>query len=188
VPFSFNPAGTEFTELNQLKYAAAAILLIMFEHYDASIAQDSIVMKNDKDKVDITVVEDHGGILTIRGGGARRDWNGIHYKQGMSRKNVGTTNLSANIATIPPGGVAYAHIHVDFEVILYIIEGRVRHEFGDGLKQVIENEAGDFIYIKPGVPHEVFNMSDTEPVVAFVARSSADEWDNIIPYEGTQNR
>src|SRR5437660_8475440 len=101
----------------------------------------------------------------------------------MSRKNVGTTSLSANIATIPPGGVAYAHIHVDFEVILYIIEGRVRHEFGDGLKQVLENEAGDFIYIKRGVPHEVFNISYTEPVVAVVARSSADEWDYIVPYE-----
>jgi uncharacterized RmlC-like cupin family protein len=99
---------------------------------------------------------------------------------------VGTTSLSANIATIPPGGVAYAHIHVGFEVILYIIEGKVRHEFGDGCKQVIENEAGDFIYIKPGVPHEVFNMSDTEPVVAFVARSSADEWDNITPYNRNQ--
>ena len=139
-------------------------------------------MKSDKDKVSISAVEDHDGILTIRGGGARRDWNGIHYKQGMSRKNVETTNLSANIATIPPGGVAYAHIHVDFEVILYIIEGRVRHEFGDGLKQVIENEAGDFIYIKPGVPHEVFNMSDTEPVVAVVARSDASEWENIVPF------
>jgi hypothetical protein len=33
------------------------------------------------------------------------------------------------------------------------------------------------------VPHEVFNLSDTEPVVAVVARSSADEWDNIVPYE-----
>jgi uncharacterized RmlC-like cupin family protein len=33
-------------------------------------------------------------------------------------------------------------------------------------------EAGDFVYIKPGMPHEVFNMSDTESVVAFVARSS----------------
>jgi len=140
-------------------------------------------MKIDKqDKVDTSAVEDRGGIVTIRGGGARRDWNGIHYKQGMSAKNVGTTKLSANIATIPPGGVAYAHIHVDFEVILYIIEGRVRHEFGEKCKQVIENEAGDFIYIKPDVPHEVFNMSDTEPVVAFVARSSAQEWDNIIPY------
>jgi hypothetical protein len=26
-------------------------------------------------------------------------------------------------------------------------------------------------------------MSDTEPVVAFVARSSANEWDEIIPYD-----
>jgi uncharacterized RmlC-like cupin family protein len=140
-------------------------------------------MTNPNDKIELNAVENHGGILTIRGGGVRRDWNGIHYKQGMSRKNVGTSSLSANIATIPPGGVAYAHVHVGFEVILYIIEGRVRHEFGDGLNQVIENEAGDFIYIKPGVPHEVFNMSDTERVVAFVARSSADEWDNIIPYD-----
>ena len=104
----------------------------------------------------------------------------------MSAKNVGTTKLSANIATIPPGGIAYAHIHVGFELILYILEGKVRHEFGPGLKQAVENEAGDFIYIKPGVPHEVFNMSDTEPVVAFVARSSADEWDNIIPYDRNQ--
>ena len=82
-----------------------------------------------------------------------------------------------------PGGVAYAHIHVGFELILYILEGKVRHEFGPGLKQVLENEAGDFIYIKPDVPHEVFNMSNTQPVVAFVARSSASEWDDIIPYD-----
>jgi uncharacterized RmlC-like cupin family protein len=53
---------------------------------------------------------------------------------------------------------------------------------------VLENKAGDFIYIKPGVPHEVFNMSDTEPVVAFVARSSAVEWDNIIPYDRNQQK
>ncbi len=138
-------------------------------------------MNDNNDNIDCNAVEDHGGILTMRGGGARRDWNGIHYKQGMSAKNVGTTKLSANIATIPPGGVAYAHIHVNFELILYIIQGRVRHEFGEGFTKVLENEAGDFIYIKPGVPHEVFNMSDTEPVVAFVARSSAYEWDNIIP-------
>lgn len=140
-------------------------------------------METKKDQIELSAVEDHGGILAIRGGGARRDWNGIHYRQGMSAKNVGTTRLSANIATIPPGGVAYAHIHVGFELILYILEGRVRHEFGPGLKQVIENEAGDFIYIKPDVPHEVFNLSESEPVVAFVARSSAEEWDNIVSYD-----
>jgi hypothetical protein len=30
-------------------------------------------------------------------------------------------------------------------------------------------------------------MSDTEPVVAFVARSSPDEWDNIIPYDRSEH-
>ena len=132
-------------------------------------------------------VEGHDGIFVVRAGKNCRDWNGIHYQAGLSGKNVGAKALSMNVATIPPGGVAYAHIHVGFEVILYIIEGKVRHEFGEGLKQTIENEAGDFIYIKPGVPHEVFNMSDTEPVVAFVARSSAEEWDNIIPYDRNES-
>ena len=140
-------------------------------------------MKKTSDNIELNAVEDHDGILTIRGGGGKRDWNGIHYKQGMSAKNVGSTKLSCNVATIPPGGVAYAHIHDGFELMLYILEGNVRHEFGDHLKKVLENKAGDFIYIKSGVPHEVFNMSKTEPVVAFVARSSANEWDNIVPYD-----
>ncbi len=135
------------------------------------------------DHIDQSAVEDLDGITIIRGGGKKRGWNGIHYKQGMSEKNVGSTKLSCNVATIPPGGVAYAHIHVDFELMLYILEGRVRHEYGPGLRKTVENEAGDFIFIKPGVPHEVFNMSDTEPVVAFVARSAASEWDKIIPYD-----
>ena len=128
-------------------------------------------------------VEGADGILVIRGSGNVRSWNGIQYKPGMSAKNVGSRKLSMNVATIPPGGVAHAHIHVDFEVMLYILEGRVRHEYGPGLKKTVENQAGDFIYIEPGVPHEVFNVSDTEPVVAVVARSDASEWENIIPYD-----
>ena len=127
--------------------------------------------------------EGHDGILVVRGSGNCRDWNGIHYKAGLSAKNVGSRQLSMNVATIPPGGVAYAHIHVGFEVMLYILEGRVRHEYGDGLKQTVENQAGDFIFIEPGVPHEVFNMSQTEPVVAVVARSDSGEWEHIIPYQ-----
>src|SRR5437899_11926343 len=118
-------------------------------------------------------VEGGDCVLTIRCSGNCRSWNGIQYKPGMSAKNVGSKKLSMNVATIPPGGVAYAHIHVDFEVMLYILEGRVRHEYGPGLRKAIENQAGDFIYIEPGVPHEVLNMSESEPVVAVVARSDA---------------
>ncbi len=128
-------------------------------------------------------VEGGDGISVIRGSTNCRSWNNIQYKPGLSGKNVGSNQLSMNVATIPPGGVAYAHIHVDFEVMLYLLQGKVRHEYGDGLKQTVENVAGDFIFIEPGVPHEVFNVSDTEPVVAVVARSDASEWKNIVSYD-----
>jgi uncharacterized RmlC-like cupin family protein len=127
-------------------------------------------------------VEGGQGIFTIRASDTHRGWNGIRYKTGLSAKNVPAGRLSMNVATIPPGGVAYAHIHQDFEVMLYILAGKVRHEYGPGLSRVIDNQAGDFIYIEPGVPHEVLNLSDSEPVVAVVARSDASEWEHIVDY------
>jgi uncharacterized RmlC-like cupin family protein len=131
----------------------------------------------------VAAAEGHDGIFVVRGSGNCRDWNNIHYKAGLSEKNVSAKQLSMNVATIPPGGVALAHIHVGFEVMLYILQGRVRHEYGEGLRHVVENQAGDFIFIEPGVPHEVFNVSDTEPVVAVVARSDPSEWQHIVPYQ-----
>jgi uncharacterized RmlC-like cupin family protein len=124
--------------------------------------------------------EDLGGISVLRHSGTTRGWNGIRYKTGLAARNTNAKALSMNVATIPPGGVAYAHIHVDFEVMLYILAGRVRHEYGEGLKHSVDNEAGDFIFIEPGVPHEVINLSATEPVMAVVARSDASEWEHII--------
>ena len=126
-------------------------------------------------------VEDLDGITVLRGGGSARGWNGIRYQQGLSAKNAGALNLSINVATVPPGAIAYAHIHDGFEVMLFIVQGRVKHTYGENLSKEVINEAGDFIYIKPGVPHEVFNIGD-EPLIAFVARSTADEWDKIVNY------
>ncbi len=124
-------------------------------------------------------IEDLGGITVLRGGGDGRGWNGIEYKQGLSDKNAGSKNLSINMAMVPAGAIAYAHIHDGFEVMLYIDRGTVKHTYGENLENEVINIAGDFIYIKPGVPHEVFNIGD-EPLRVFVARSAANEWDNII--------
>ena len=113
-------------------------------------------------------VESHPGIHVIRGGGAsNRAWNGIRYKTGLSGKNVGSQALSMNLASVPPGAIAYAHIHNGFEVMLFIIEGKVRHEFGPKLEHAVENEA--------------FNIGDG-PATVVVARSAADEWDKIIDF------
>lgn len=139
-------------------------------------------MSNENDALR-AAVEGGNGISVIRGSDNHRGWNGIRYKTGMSAKNVGSAKLSMNVATIPPGGTAFAHIHVDFELMLYILEGNVRHAYGPGLRQTIDNQAGDFIFIEPGVPHEVYNLSETDVVRAVVARSDASEWENIVPYD-----
>jgi uncharacterized RmlC-like cupin family protein len=132
-------------------------------------------------------VEAGEGISVVRssrvfGGRNFREWNGIEYRAGLSARNVEARALSMNVATVAPGAIAYAHIHDGFEVMLYIMQGKVRHIYGHDLKQTVDNEAGDFIFIEPGVPHEVYNLSETEPVVAVVARSDPGEWEHIIPY------
>ena len=115
--------------------------------------------------------EGGGGIKVVRGGG------------GLSVENVNSKALSMKVATIAPGGVIPAHVHVDFETMIYLLQGHVRHEYGAGCQLTMENSAGDFIYIEPGVPHEVFNLSASEPAVAVIARSAADEWERTIPYD-----
>ncbi len=112
-----------------------------------------------------------GGISMLRGGTA------------LSSSNVEAQGLSMKLAVIPPGGIIPAHLHIDFETMIYVLEGSVRHEYGDGCQLVMENQAGDFVFIQPGVPHEVFNLSDTEPVVAVIARSAPDEIEQTIPYD-----
>ena len=128
-------------------------------------------------------VDGEGGIFSVRQLENIRGWNNIQYGAGLSEKNVGSKKLSMNVATIPPGGVALAHIHVDFEVMIYLLQGSVRHEYGPGCNKSVIHEAGDMIFIKPEIPHEVFNMSDTEEVKAVVARSDSSEWENIVPYD-----
>ena len=128
-------------------------------------------------------VNDEGGIWSLRQVEKVRGWNSIEYGAGLSGKNTPSTALSMNCAYIPPGGVAKAHIHVDFDVMIYLLKGSVRHEFGPGCRESVIHSAGDMFYIEPGLPHEVFNCSDEEWVHAVVARSDASEWQNIIPYD-----
>jgi hypothetical protein len=62
-------------------------------------------------------VEGKDGISVTRGSENCRGWNGIHYKVGMPSRNVGSKKRSMNVATIPPGGVAAAYVHVGFELM-----------------------------------------------------------------------
>ena len=67
------------------------------------MSEKKVLTKDDVSEEELkAVVEGGDGIYTIRGGGNLRGWNGIRYKAGMSGKNVGSSKLSMNVATIPP--------------------------------------------------------------------------------------
>jgi len=153
-----------------------------------SLSQDNIMTDEELDvtkgQIDLnSFVTNEGGIWSLRDLEKVRGWNNIEYGPGLSGKNTPSTGLSMNRAYIPPGGVAKAHIHVDFDVMIFLLKGGVRHEFGPGCRNSVIHNEGDMFYIEPGLPHEVFNCSETDWVHAIVARSDASEWQNIIPYD-----
>jgi uncharacterized RmlC-like cupin family protein len=88
-----------------------------------------------------------------------------------------------HMIVIPPGGSALPHIHNGYETALYVIKGRAKTLYGEGLSETVVNEPGDFIFIPANVPHQAFNLSDTEEVVAIVARNDPNEQESVIPYE-----
>ena len=59
--------------------------------------------------------------------------------------------------------------------------GRIAIEAAD-----LTDESSLGAVIRKHRPHEVYNIGDG-PVVAVVARSAADEWDRIIPYDRNQD-
>lgn len=104
---------------------------------------------------------------------------------GISAATAKAKALSMNLVIIPPGGQAKAHYHDGFESAIYVIQGRVETRYGEGLKKSIINEAGDFIFIPPNVPHQPRNLSDTEPAIAIVSRNDPNEQESVISYEVT---
>lgn len=108
----------------------------------------------------------------------------LPYFTGISGRTVGATGLSMHIVVIPPGARAEPHVHVGYETGLYVLEGRVCTRWGESLEHEVISEAGDFLFVPPGVPHEAINLSDSEPARAVVARNDPDEQDKVEAYFG----
>jgi uncharacterized RmlC-like cupin family protein len=102
--------------------------------------------------------------------------------EGISAQSAGTTHLCMHLVVIPPGGRAAAHYHDGHETTIYIIKGRAETKYGEKLEQSSINEAGDFIFIPPNVPHQPINLSDTEEVIAVVARNDPNEQESVVLY------
>lgn len=106
----------------------------------------------------------------------------LPYFIGISGQTAGATGLSMHIVVIPPGARAEPHVHIGYETGIYVLAGRVRTRWGMALENEVISEAGDFLFVPPGVPHDAQNLSDTEPARAVVARNDPAEQDKVEPY------
>ena len=127
-------------------------------------------------------------IVTVRVTEAIQSKQALPVFPGISANTAGTKVLSLLKVVIPPGSSAKAHVHKGFESAVYLLQGRVETRYGEGLKKSVVNVAGDFIFIPPDVPHQPFNLSDTEPAIAIVARNDPNEQEHVVLYPtGQQN-
>ena len=127
-------------------------------------------------------------IVTVRVTEAIQSKQALPVFPGISANTAGTKGLSLLKVVIPPGSSAKAHVHKGFEFAVYLLQGRVETRYGEGLKKSVVNVAGDFIFIPPDVPHQPFNLSDTEPAIAIVARNDPNEQEHVVLYPtGQQN-
>ena len=103
--------------------------------------------------------------------------------EGISAQSAGTNHLCMHLVIIPPGGKAVAHYHNGYETTIYIIKGHAETKYGDNLEKSSINEAGDFLFIPPNVLHQPINLSETEEVVAVVARNDPNEQESVVIYQ-----
>ncbi len=121
-------------------------------------------------------------ITTIRPPAETLSKQGLPQFVGISGSNAGATGISMNLVIIPPGAQAEAHLHLNHESAIYLLQGRVETRYGKNLEKSMINQAGDFIFIPANVPHQPRNLSDTEAAVAVVARDDPNEQESVLPY------
>ncbi len=105
---------------------------------------------------------------------------GFSYAPAISAETVGASAIHMQLLTIPPGARARAHKHQSHETALHVLTGEVGMWYGERLENHMVNRAGDFVYIPANVPHLPYNLSQTEPATAVVARTDPNEQDSVI--------
>jgi len=119
-------------------------------------------------------------VITIRPKGSHLTKQSLPNFEGVSARTAGSTQLCMHLIIIPPGGKATPHYHNGYETAIYIIQGQAETKYGPHLEHSCINEAGDFLFIPPNVPHQPVNLSSEEQVIAVVARNDPNEQESVV--------
>src|SRR5262245_24151360 len=122
------------------------------------------------------------GVIAVRPGKEILSRQRLPYYVGISNATAGAKGISMNLIVIPPAGAAKPHLHKGYETAIYLLKGTVATRYGAELENSIVSREGEFVYIKPDVPHQPINLSATQPAVAIVARNDPNEQESVVHY------
>ena len=105
---------------------------------------------------------------------------GFTYAPAVSAETVGSSAIHMQLLTMPPGARAKAHKHEAHETAIYVLSGEGAMYYGEKLEQHMVARPGDFIYIPANMPHLPYNMSQSEPCIAVIARTDPNEQESVV--------
>jgi uncharacterized RmlC-like cupin family protein len=105
---------------------------------------------------------------------------GLSCAPAISAETVGASAIHMQLLTIPPGVRANTHKHEAHETAIYVLSGEAGMYYGERLKQHLKVRAGEFLYIPANVPHQPYNVSESVPCVAVIARTDPNEQESVV--------
>ncbi len=101
---------------------------------------------------------------------------------GMAREQaIVTEDLWSGYVTTEPAMVSAWHHHGGHRTVFYVMEGRVRIEFGPGGAESVDAGPGDFVFVDGGVVHRESNPAE-EPATVIVFRTGTGR--SVVNVEG----
>lgn len=104
---------------------------------------------------------------------------GLTYFTGVSAETAQSRALCMHLLEMPPGVSARPHFHEAHETAIFMLEGTVEFRHGHALEHVDRVEAGDFVYIPAGIPHQPYNPTD-RVAKAVIARTDPNEQESVV--------
>ena len=121
-----------------------------------------------------------GACVVIRASETYGGKQGVILSTGISRTTAGARALCMHVVTLPPLRRGTPHVHDGHESAIWMAAGEAEVWHGPGLSGRTVIRSGDFLYIPPGTPHLPVNRSETDTMIAVVARTDPEEQESVV--------